>query len=123
MIRRLFLVLVLVVLAASALSACESCVAKGAQDPLGGGPYNSALCWTSDGGPWTYCWGGSFVCSGGSVDASCPASGEGNCAENVEDCVLTQWLRSSHVADTKCDGADVAGRCLIARRTLSSFLR
>lgn len=124
MIRRsMFVVFVLTVFAAPTLFACESCVAKGSRDPLGGGPYNSALCWTSDGGPWTYCWGGSLICNGGSIDASCPASDEGNCAENVEDCVLTQWSRSSRAADRECDGADVAGRCLTARRTQASFLR
>lgn len=117
--RLLFVVSVVTLLAAPALFACETCIPKGVRDPNGGGPYGSALCWTSSSGILSYCWGGDLVCTGADPENSCPTAGGGGCTiacpENPE-------LRSAAV-DRRCDTVDVSGRCTDVRRNHVSFLR
>lgn len=128
--RLVMIVLALATFAATpAVFACEKCIDKGSKDPNGGGPYNSAICWTADDGGWTYCIGGNTKCDGGSFGNSCPVSG-GQChEESPSDCVLNQTMSirvpvTSHVTRPikKCV-ADLTGACAVGVSAPVSFLR
>lgn len=104
-------VLLVLVIGPSVL-ACEYCIRKGSLDPNGGGPYSSAICWTSNSGGWSYCWGGDTDCTGSDPENTCPtaggsgcltmSNGETICVENPEPLVAPP---------AGCRGTDVQGRC------------
>ena len=113
-----FLVFIFTLLGAPALLACEDCIPKGALDPNGSGPYSSAICWSRDSGVWSWCVGGSVVCSGGNYGSDCPVPGSGGGSECGDHCVQNPTLRSREAAQT-CKSVDLSGRCAGERRNRS----
>jgi hypothetical protein len=119
--NRLFVVVAsIVLLAAPALFACEKCIPQGTTDPVAGGPFSSAICWTTDSGPWTYCWGGDSICQGGNVDNSCPVGG-GSCNPELPNCILNP-VSIARGTVNKCSTVDVSGACLAEKTTEVSLL-
>lgn len=126
---RSFLVVAVAVLlfGASSLVACEQCVPKGSKDPNGGGPYNSAICWTIDSGDKAYCWGGNTTCSGQDPENSCPIGGGGQCVELSGGGTVCVYNPDPILADPAdpaglCLTADLNGRCVGRQRQIASLL-
>jgi hypothetical protein len=117
----LFLVLLISLICAPALLACEKCIEKGDLDPLGNGPYSTAFCYSGAAYDWSVCWGGATTCTKSDDLNSCPVGGD--CSENPANCVLNQSLRGDPSISRNCDDVDVSGRCTIRDRTQTSFLR
>jgi hypothetical protein len=117
--RLLLLVVVITLFAVPQLLACESCVPAGSRDPMGGGPYSSAICWTSDSGQWSWCVGGSSNCTGDDpenvcpVGTSCPPDSQ-HCGPIHKDPLLTTSYKG-------CDAVDEAGRCAGKRQLTPSL--
>ena len=106
-------------LCAAVILACDLCVPQGQLDPQGGGPYSSAICWTTtDGsGPYSWCVGGDSYCSYYGSDGSCPVQGgsctdPGGCIQNPQSVV---------VQHPRCD-IDVSGRCGTQSMLSAGFL-
>ena len=119
LIRRfLVAVVVLSLFAAGAVDACEQCIPKGSRDPDGGGPYNSAICWTISSGGWSSCVGGDTKCSGDDLENSCPVGGGPGCITFNDGRTLCPENPEPVVSEPldRCRATDVAGRC-VARPT------
>lgn len=110
---------ILIILCGASSFACESCVDKGSLDPNGGGPYNSAICWTSSGGQWSWCVGGNTTCTGG-TDGSC--GGSDVCVDPGSSCILNPASFNGAEGPVKKCAVDVSGACSI-RGARPSILR
>lgn len=123
---RLFLVVAVVaaLFSAPALIACEKCVSKGSLDPNGGGPYNSAICWTASNGGWSWCVGGNTSCTGDDTENVCPEGGATNCITLSNGNTICFQVREPNASEPlgRCGGTDLQGRCDARSTRMASLL-